>query len=164
MPSLNLRHAVRAILLTPDDHVLLCRNAITDPPAGFVWITPGGGIESGETPLAALRRELQEEVGLALDADPPHVWHQEVVRPGHPPGFDGAINDFFLVRTAVFVPRGTMSDDELAAENISELRWWPLPDIVDYSGPDLFGPRDLATLLTALVADGAPATPVSIGR
>lgn len=64
----------------------------------------------------ALRRELDEEVGLAVDTDPPHVWHQQVVAPGHATGYDGVVNDYFLVRTASFRPRGAMSDDELAAE------------------------------------------------
>ena len=161
--SPNLRRAVRAIILTEDDHVLLCRHTNPDPPGRAVWAAPGGGIERGETPLAALRRELREEVGLALDDDPPHVWHREVVAPDHFPGYDGAISDYFLVRTPVFMPRGTLSDDELAAENISELRWWTLPDIAGYRGPDLFGPRDLATRLVALVAHGVPATPTPLG-
>jgi 8-oxo-dGTP pyrophosphatase MutT (NUDIX family) len=164
VPSLNLRHSVRAILLTDDDRILLCRHDIADPPPRVVWAAPGGGIESGETMLAALRRELREEVGLTLDTEPPHVWHQEVVWPGHPPGFDGVVNDYFLVRTAEFVPRGTMSDDELAAENIRELRWWSLPDILAYRGSDLFSPRDLVTPLTALVTDGVPALPTPLGR
>jgi 8-oxo-dGTP diphosphatase len=120
VPSLKLRRSVRAIILTELNAVLLCRHAIPDPPGRVVWAAPGGGIESGETPHAALRRELQEEVGLDLGSDPPHVWHQEVVVAGHLPGYDGVINDYFLVRTTTFVPAGTMSDDELAAENISE--------------------------------------------
>ncbi|WP_275410960.1 NUDIX hydrolase [Paractinoplanes rishiriensis] len=164
MSSPKLRHAVRAIILTEDDHVLLCPHTIPDTPGQAVWAAPGGRIESGETPLAALRRELQEEVGLVLDNNPPHVWHREVVAPDYLPGYDGAISDYFLVRTPAFLPRGTLSDGELAAENISELRWWTLQELTDYRGPDQFGPRDLATQLTALVTHGVPATPIPLGQ
>jgi 8-oxo-dGTP diphosphatase len=102
-------------------------------------------------------------VGLAVDTDPPHVWHQQVISPGSPPGYEGVVNDYFLVRTASFRPRGAMSDDELAAENIDGFRWWPLRDIADYRGPELFSPRDLASSLAALIADGVPNSPVPLG-
>lgn len=162
--SVKLRHSVRGIILDEGGRVLLCRFAIPEP-AGtvVVWAAPGGGVEPGETLLAALRRELLEEVGLALGTDPPHVWHQEVVEPGHAAGYDGVVNDYFLIRTAAFAPRGTMSDAELAGENIDGFRWWPPPEIAAYRGADLFSPRALGTLLPALTADGAPSAPLALG-
>ncbi|MBY8851092.1 NUDIX hydrolase [Saccharothrix sp. MB29] len=49
-----MRHSVRAIVLDPDDRVLLGRHRTGD---GVVRAAPGGGVEPGETPARALRRE-----------------------------------------------------------------------------------------------------------
>jgi 8-oxo-dGTP diphosphatase len=161
----RLRRAVRAVILADGDRVLLCRFSFPHPavPTGAtgVWAAPGGGIEPGELPLEALRRELHEETGLVIDADPPHVWHQELA--ARADGCDGMVNDYFLVRTPRFDPRGALSDDDLAAEHISELRWWRHADIVEYGGTDLFSPRDLATTLAALIAADIPGSPLLLG-
>lgn len=167
MPSSTpprMRHGVRAIVLDERDRVLLCRFAF-DKPEGLlvVWGTPGGGIEPGETLLAALRRELAEEIGLELAADPPHVWHQEVVRAGHFDGYDGVVNDIFLVRAPSFEPRGTWSDDELAGEHITGFRLWTQQELRRYRGMDLFAPRALPAALAALLTGGEPGRPVPMG-
>ena len=165
MPPLSLRPAARAIILDEDDRVLLCRFQFArDGRDVVVWATPGGGVEPGESLFAALGRELMEEVGLQIHAEPPHVWHEEIVRAGHGAGYDGAINDYFLVRVPAFTPRGLLTDEQLAAENVTGLRWWTLADIVSYQGSDLFGPRDLGARLTALLRGGLPSEPVRLSR
>jgi 8-oxo-dGTP pyrophosphatase MutT (NUDIX family) len=49
--------------------VLLARGAPHLTVAGR-WFLPGGGVDHGEHPEAALRREFVEETGLAVDVGP----------------------------------------------------------------------------------------------
>lgn len=160
MSSLNLRHSVRAVVLDEEDRILLCRCVL---PGEVVWITPGGGIEEGESADSALRRELVEEVGLTFEGPLRQVWHQQLVGPEYASGHDGVINDYFLVRAKTFEPSGSLTAVELAAEHLTSFRWWRLNEIADYEGPELFGPRDLVAVLDELIVEGAPETPVIIG-
>jgi hypothetical protein len=79
------------------------------------------------------------QAGAGIDADPPDVWHQEVAAPGQADGYDGVASDYFLVRATRFDPRGALTDDELAAEHITGMRWRRHEDIAGYSGTDLSG-------------------------
>jgi 8-oxo-dGTP diphosphatase len=51
-------------LIDPDGRVLLAERPAGKPMAGL-WEFPGGKVEPGETPEAALIRELEEELGIA---------------------------------------------------------------------------------------------------
>ena len=50
-------------LLDPDNRVLLARRPSGKPLAGL-WEFPGGKVAPGESPEAALCRELHEELGI----------------------------------------------------------------------------------------------------
>ena len=54
---------VAAALILRGDEVLICQRKAGSP-MGLKWEFPGGKIEAGESPEQALRRELDEELGI----------------------------------------------------------------------------------------------------
>jgi 8-oxo-dGTP diphosphatase len=60
------------VVTRTDGRVLLSERPCGKPWAGY-WEFPGGKIEDGEEPLAALRRELHEELGIDVDAATPWI-------------------------------------------------------------------------------------------
>ncbi len=64
------------ILLAPNGDFLLTSRPEGKVYAGY-WEFPGGKLEAGETVEQALRRELQEEIGIVIDAAP--LWKSELV-------------------------------------------------------------------------------------
>lgn len=65
------RPAAVGLVLLPDEHgrpcFLLTRRAKTLRNHAGQWALPGGRIDTGESVEAAVRRELEEEIGLSLD-------------------------------------------------------------------------------------------------
>ena len=64
------------VLLKPDGSFLLTSRPAGKPYAGY-WEFPGGKLEAGESVEQALRRELQEELGIDIGAVIP--WRSEMV-------------------------------------------------------------------------------------
>jgi len=60
------RHEVVAGALILDRKVLLCHRSSAREWYPNVWDLPGGHVEPGETPSAALVRELAEEIGVHI--------------------------------------------------------------------------------------------------
>ncbi len=64
-PDRSLVHVAVGVLLRGDGAFLLTSRPQGKVYAGY-WEFPGGKLESGETVTQALRRELEEEIGITL--------------------------------------------------------------------------------------------------
>jgi 8-oxo-dGTP pyrophosphatase MutT (NUDIX family) len=61
----GLTMGVRGLVLDPDGRIFLVKHSYVTG-----WYLPGGGVETGETLLTALARELREEGNIELTAAP----------------------------------------------------------------------------------------------
>ena len=117
------RQAIRAILLTPEIEVLLMRIQAPEIGEGF-WITPGGGLERGETADSGLRRELREELGLEHFELGPLVWRRQ-----HTFNWDGKRicqrEQYHVVHVSRFEPR---MSDVAEAKFLDRFRWWSISE------------------------------------
>ena len=66
-PSVETLFVVAAALIDGDGRVLVQQRPPGKPMAGL-WEFPGGKVEPGEAPEAALVRELTEELGIAVES------------------------------------------------------------------------------------------------
>ena len=138
------RRGARLILLDAAGRVLMVRGHDVDNPSRSWWFTVGGGIDPGETGVAAAVRELAEETGLVVDA-------ADVVGPvaRRRAVFDFAARtvrqdeEFFVAHLDRPGPIATDGWTDVERSFMDEVRWWDLDAlerVTEEVFPDLFVP------------------------
>ena len=152
-----VREAVRCLLVDQAGRALLVRYADHRVPHEW-WGAPGGGLDAGEDHLAAVRRELGEE----LDRDDLEVG----------PWIGRRCHTFWLGRWMTQRERWVLCRAEpfevapahvatLAAEAIQELRWWAADEL--RAEAPIVTPRDLPDLLDRIAGGDLPGPDDDLG-
>jgi TDG/mug DNA glycosylase family protein len=115
--ELPQRESVRAAVVDEQNRILLLRYG---DEYGDWWVTPGGGRERGEDDEQTLRRELEEEVGLAEFVLGPLVWELSGWTLDEP-GFGGFLSRVYFVRVDRFEPPHFTEADEFRWFSPAEL-------------------------------------------
>jgi 8-oxo-dGTP pyrophosphatase MutT (NUDIX family) len=146
------REAVRLLVLD-GDRLLLFRG-LSRSRGTSTWITPGGGVEPGETDREAAVRELREETGLVIEQlvleGPVHAETIEYPSAGD---IVEQSQRYYLVRAGSFeIDRSGQEDYELGY--LQEARWFTVPELVDWGIPhEPLYPPGLGALAARLLSD-----------
>jgi 8-oxo-dGTP pyrophosphatase MutT (NUDIX family) len=160
MEGRRLRPNARVILLDQSGQVLLLHvnDPMDDEPA--FWITPGGGVEPGESAVEAAVREVNEETGLQTS---PAVLGSPVARSEGSWEFRGealySVSHHFFLRADAF----ELSDEHWTDEEREfhqGWRWWSA-DELEATEEIVYPPR-LAGLVRMLHRGERPESPVEL--
>ncbi len=143
------RPTARVLLVNDQNEIFLIKTHF-DPELGLEprWLTPGGGIDAGETALEAAVRELGEETGLAItQSDLGEVFLEISGRWDWSDGihYQTYTDTIFLLKTSDFV----LDNSDWTADehrDVLEWRWWNLSDL--QATGESVGPHGLAEQLS----------------
>ena len=129
------RPTARVLLFDTDDRLLLFltrwHRLVDREPR---WLSPGGGIEPGESEEQAARRELLEETGLVAESLGEPVGRTEI-RVSRVNGDVGIVPaTYFAFRTDSFEPSNAGWTVE-EHDDVLDFRWWTLDELEADAAP-----------------------------
>lgn len=128
------------------------------------WITPGGGVDPGETDLEATIREVEEETGLTIvptDLVGP-IAHRTVVH-GYSDQVTTQDDVFWLLQVPAFeISTAGHTAEEQAT--MSAHHWWTRAELGAVDPTEPVWPVDILQLLGLARSQDRSAWPADLGR
>jgi nucleoside triphosphatase len=121
------RVIVVGVIQNAEGQYLICRKPGNRGVFPGQWGLPGGGIEPGERMEAALRREIQEEVGLEINDIQPLLFKDGQYPKLYPDGSREMIYMIFLVFTC-----RASSEEVVLGEEFEAYAWVSAAELAGY--------------------------------
>ena len=138
------RATSRVLLFDRDNRFLLFLTKAPDTSGVARWLTPGGGVDPGESQHEAAVRELHEETGLVLSDLGEPVWTHDFDVEWDDPDHDTGHAVFYEAEVDAFVPsQDFWTDDEKV--DVLEHRWWRVEELA--TSCDRFEPAELVEIV-----------------
>lgn len=144
------RPTSRVLLLDRDDRFLLFLTLAPDTSGVARWLTPGGGVDPGETHLQAAVRELEEETGLVVPNLGEPIWAHDFIVQWDAADHDTGHAEFYTATVDAFTPSDALWTDDERVDVLAH-KWWTLDDLD--STPELFEPAELVQLVRTLLEE-----------
>lgn len=157
---MKIRKRAGALLVSAENRLFLLKFEFAFLGHGkTLWVTPGGGVNEGESFEQGLQRELYEELGLDVPVTEPYVFFRKMP-------FTHKSGEEILSDERYFVVK--VPDENVTFENMSaaeraltkEGRWWSVDDL--RSSSEAFFADGLDILLENILSGNLPLSPGEI--
>jgi 8-oxo-dGTP pyrophosphatase MutT (NUDIX family) len=142
------RRTSRVVLFDSEKNFLLFFTTAPDSSGVARWITPGGGVDPGETHLQAAVRELFEETGLSVSGVGEPVWNHDFDVTWDSADHSTGHAQFYALSVDRFEPATTHWTPEEHVDVLGH-RWWSVGDLL--ASGELFEPAELPLLVCHLM-------------